>query len=162
MKYGKYEYERIYLLENNCLIGKNIRVIKKIKDKYIEGTNLRLREVVESNDIKYKLTQKEKLSPTKQGILKINTLYLSKTEFDKLNILEGVEIKKERHIIQIDQLKIGVDKIILDKECLFIAEVEFETELEMNDFSMPISNIMEITGELKYSGYELAKEYSRK
>jgi len=159
MKYGKYEYERTYLLDNNCLKDKKIEGIKKIKDKYIKGTKLRLRKVIEKKKTSYKLTQKENLIPTKQGVLKINTLYLSKAEFDKLNILDGFEIEKERHIIAIDKIRIGIDKIRLNTKNIFIGEVEFDTELEMTTFIMPLSIIKEVTGEQKYSGYEIAKAY---
>lgn len=161
MKYGKYEYERIFLLDNDCLRNKRIESTKKIKDKYLKDTNLRLREVKENNSIKFKLTKKEKLNPDKKGILKLNTLYLTKSEFDKFYIFDGFEIKKERHMIQVDQIRIGIDNIILSNMSLFIAEVEFETEDKMNTFSMPLSYIKEITGEKQYSGFELAKVYSK-
>lgn len=161
MKYGKYEFERTFLLEKDCLEGKKIDSIKQIKDKYIDGTNLRLRKVIENNHTTYKLTQKEKLNPVKPGVLKINTLYLSKVEFDKINVLKGIEIKKERHLLIFDHIRIGIDRILLKGKSIFIAEVEFETEQEMNTFKMPLPNIMEITEELRYSGYEIAKEYSR-
>jgi CYTH domain-containing protein len=109
----------------------------------------------------YKLTQKEKLNPSKHGVLKINTLYLSKIEFDKLNVLTGVEIEKERFIIERNQSVIGIDKVILADGVLIIAEVEFDSEAEMNRFSMPLDTIREVTGEIGYSGFELAKEYSK-
>lgn len=102
------------------------------------------------------------MKPAKKGTLKINTFYLTKAEFDKINILEGFQIEKERYILIIDQIRIGVDSILLNKKSLFIAEVEFDTELEMNAFLMPISYIQEVTGEQKYSGYEIAKEFSNK
>jgi hypothetical protein len=76
--------------------------MKKIRDRYIEGARLRLREVSENNETKFKLTQKEKFGQAKQGVLKINTLNLTKAEFDKMIVLEGFEIEKERHLIQID------------------------------------------------------------
>ena len=161
MKYGKYEYERIYLLQSNCLRGKRVKGIKKIRDKYIKGTKLRLREVVENNETKYKFTRKERLNPSKVGVLKINTLYLTKSEYDRINVLEGFEVEKERQMLQIDQIRIGVDRIMLNNKNLFIAEVEFDTELEMNSFTMPLQIIKEITGDQKYSGYEIAKEYSK-
>ena len=56
---------------------------------------------------------------------------------------------------------IGIDRIILNKESLLIAEVEFDSALEMNRFSMPLFNIREITGEKKYCGFEIAKENSK-
>ncbi len=71
MKYGKYEYERAYLLasfpENQAIVSS-----KKIRDKYLDGTRLRLRIVEKEGKIVYKLTQKEELSPNKKGILKID------------------------------------------------------------------------------------------
>lgn len=161
MKYGKYEYERTYLLESNYLLNKKIERIKIIRDKYIEGTKLRLREIRENNETKFKLTQKEELKPVKQGVLKINTLYLTKSEFDKMNTLEGVEIEKERHIVQIDRTRIGIDKITFNDKTILIAEIEFDTEFEMNTFSMPLDCIMEITGNHKYNGFEIAKQYSK-
>jgi len=160
MKYGKYEYERLFLLNNNCLNNIKIERIKKLKDKYIKDTKLRLRKVEENSKTVYKLTQKEKLKCPKKGILRINTIYLTKIEFDKLNTLEGFEVEKERYIHLSNQIRIGIDRIIFNKNKLLIAEVEFESELEMNTFSMPLDFIKEITGEQKYSGYEIAKEYS--
>ena len=160
MKYGKYEYERSYLLDSDCLRDKDVKETKKITDKYLSDTKLRLRVVVKNKETIYKLTQKEELNPAKKGILKINTLYLSQAEFEKINIIEGIEIEKTRHLIEIDQIKIGVDRINLNGKELFIAEVEFETEVEMNTFSMPLPHMKEITGIEKYSGYEIAKEYS--
>lgn len=161
MKYGKYEYERTYLLESDVLKDKKITNAKKIKDKYINDTRLRLRKVEDNNETKYKLTKKEKLDPPKRGILKINTIYLTKAEFDKLNMFEGREIEKERQILQIAGIRIGVDRIAMNEKTLFIAEIEFETETEMNNFSMPLKYKQEVTGIQKYSGYELAKEYSK-
>lgn len=162
MKYGKHEYERNYLLDKHCLNGKIIKEAKEIKDKYISNTRLRLREVISNQKTQCKLTQKEKLTPNRQGVSKINTLYLSKLEFDKLYMLEGIEISKKRHIIEVDDVRIGIDLIKLTDKNLYIAEVEFESELKMNSFTMPLSHIREITGELNYNGYEIAKEYSKK
>ncbi len=161
MKYGKYEYERTYLLKNNIFRNKEITNTKKIKDKYINDTRLRLRVVEQNDETTYKLTQKQKLNPPKRGILKINTIYLTKAEFDKLNVLEGCEIEKERQILQIGGIRIGVDRITINEKTLFIAEVEFETETEMNNFSMPLNYQQEVTGIQKYNGYELAKAYSK-
>jgi len=161
MKYGKHEFERTYLLSKDCLIGNKIDSTKRIKDKYIEGTSLRLRRVVGENYITYKLTKKEKLNPPKRGILKINTLYLSKEEYERISHLDGIEIEKERYVIKVDQTKIGIDRVILNDRSIYIGEIEFETENQMNAFKMPFPYFEEITGNDKYSGYEIAKEYSR-
>jgi len=161
MKYGKYEFERTYLLDQDCLKNMPPGTCKYIHDKYIAGTRLRLRKVLKDDITTYKLTQKEELIPPQRGILKINTLYLSKEEYDKMNLLEGVEIYKERHVYQIDQTTIGIDKISLAGENIFMAEVEFETEAKMHAFRMPLPNLMEVTAKPTYSGYQMAQLYAR-
>lgn len=161
MKYGKYEYERVYLLNNNCLSEQTIEKAKRIKDKYLDGTNLRLRKVVEEKSTQYKLTQKEKLTPEKKGVLRINTLYISEAAFFKLNALGGFTIEKTRYIIQIGDTNIGVDEIKLGHKSLFIAEVEFDSELKMRNFTMPLNYLAEITSQKEYSGFELARAYSQ-
>lgn len=160
LKYGTYEYERMFLMKSNCLLDLDSIDTKEIRDKYIKGTSLRLREVKINTKTTYKLTQKQKLNPQKIGVLKTNTIYLSKSEFDIMNVLMGFTILKKRYIILIDQIRIGIDMIKLNNRYVYIAEVEFDSEMEMNSFSMPLDHITEITGELEHSGYELARNYS--
>lgn len=160
LKYRKYEFERIFLMKRNCLLDLDSIDTKEIRDKYIKGTSLRLREVKTNTKTTYKLTQKHKLNPQKIGVLKTNTIYLSKSEFDIMNVLMGFIILKKRYIVLNDQIRFGIDMIKLNNSYLYIAEVEFDSEMEMNSFSMPLEYITEITGKLEYSGYELARKYS--
>lgn len=161
MKYGKYEYERSYLVDGAIFENMEVECVKKINDKYIRDTTLRLRRVEIDGNFTYKLTQKEKLNPSKHGILKINTFYLSETEYDTINQLDGVEINKVRSIYTESQVRMGVDEIELDGQSIHIAEVEFSSELEMQSFELPAPFIREITGENQFNGYELAKVFQR-
>lgn len=161
MKYGKYEYERTFLLDSRFLEEQKIESKKRLTDKYIKDTTLRLRVVKEANKTTYKLTQKRKLSPHKNGVRAINTLYLSKAEFDKMNLLQGYVLEKERHLLLVDNLRIGIDQVTLKEKLICIAEVEFETEEEMNSFSFPFDYLSETTEDESYSGFEMAKVYSR-
>ncbi len=90
----------------------------------------------------------------------INTLYLQKAAFDKLNILKGFIVEKIRYIIIVNQIRIAIDEINLPPNKLYLAEVEFDTEQEMNTFSMPIPYVQEITDQQQYNGYTLAKRFS--
>ena len=161
MKYGKCEYERTFLLDSRFLEEQKIESKKSLTDKYIGGTSLRLRVVKEANKITYKLTQKSKLAPHKIGVRAINTLYLSKEGFQKMNLLQGYVLKKERNLLLVDDLRIGIDTITLNEKLICIAEVEFESEEKMHKFSFSFDYIKETTEDESYTGLEMAKAYSR-
>lgn len=161
MKYGKFEFERSFLLANSCLDDLEVVRSKVILDKYITGTRLRLRKVMEGGVQKFKLTKKEELEPKKVGVLKINTLYLTREEFELQAALAGVEIEKCRHIVRANNYDIGIDEISVGGNIIYLAEVEFATEEEMRGFVFPLSYQMEVTGMLEYNGNELAEKNNK-
>lgn len=131
-------------------------------DKYLDDTSLRLRHVEGEHGGKYKLTKKENLVPEKKGVCKITTIYLSIVEFELLGELKGVVIEKTRHVFVIGNNNVGVDVIEGGEGALYLAEVEFEAESEMNAFEIPVGYVKEVTGEQRYNGYELAEKYGRR
>lgn len=160
MKYGKYEYERTYLLDSDCLVDKEIIAQKELIDIYFLDTRLRLRQQIENDELKYKLTKKEELHSAKAGIKKINTLYLSEIECKILSKIEGIKVKKMRYIIKINKHRIGIDKILINGQNIYLGEVEFDSESEMSNFIMPLKPSKEITNIKEYNGFELAKKYA--
>jgi CYTH domain-containing protein len=160
MKYGKYEYERSFLVKSNEP-KQHAKEIKHITDTYLIDTNLRLRKVEKGLETQYKLTQKNHEIPARSGVKKINTLYLSSTAYEKLCELPGFKIKKTRYILEIDKKRIGIDLIQMGKEQIYIAEVEFEIESEMKDYSIPFTYIREITNDPEYNGFEIARKYAK-
>ena len=159
MKYGKKEYERSFMVDGEML-KQSATEIKSISDSYLIGTTLRLRKVETKNNVQFKLTQKKEAEPIRKGVKKINTIYLSSFEYEKLNELPAYNIEKKRYIIEINEQRIGLDLIQLGGEQIGIAELEFETELEMNAYKVPFNYIKEVTGDAGYSGFEIAKRYS--
>ena len=159
MKYGKQEYERTFIV-NKELLNQNIKEVKYLTDTYLIGTSLRLRKVIRKTETQYKLTQKKEEIPARQGVKKITTMYLSSIEYEMLRQLSAYKIEKTRHILVVNQQRIGIDVIQLGKESLYLAEVEFETEEEMIAYVLPIDYEKEVTNDLAYSGFEIARVYS--
>lgn len=142
-------------------MGNSIKEVKYLTDKYLAGTSLRLRKVVKKAEIQYKLTQKKAEIPLRKGVKKITTIYLANTEYEKFLELAGHTIEKTRKVIEVNSIRIAIDEMLYKKEKIYIAEVEFETEIEMNAYLLPINYLKEVTNDPEYSGFELAMKYSK-
>lgn len=127
-----------------------------ILDNYILDTNLRLREVDSEDKKVYKLTKKTFLSPGKE---RITTIYLSQEEYQLLNKLRAMIVSKIRFITTYNEIIIGIDCYGNEEDELWVAEVEFETEEQMDAFVMPIPYQTEVTGKDEFSGFALATRF---
>lgn len=131
---------------------------RQITDRYLHGTRLRVRTVVdqgpEPGPPVYKLTQKvvgPDPSSGTQGHL--TTIYLDEAEYVLLRRLPGVDLAKRR--LSYPPMAVDVfESAGLDG--LLIAEVEFETDAAMSWFTVPTWCGPEITGEPGWSGADLA------
>jgi CYTH domain-containing protein len=132
---------------------------KRLTDYYLNGATLRFRVVADENGQQYKLTQK--LPANAAGEAAITTIYLSKQEFELLNIFDAVTVSKTRYLQQYDQLVIGLDHYLTPTDELWLAEVEFASTEEMLDFELPLPHIGEVTGQPEYDGYALARRFQR-
>lgn len=154
-KYARIENERRFLLPS---MEEEIYTLPKrvILDHYIVGTNLRLR-LVDNEDSKiYKLTKKFQLSPGRE---QITTIYLSQEEYELLSKLQAIVVRKPRFIMQYKDLIIGIDVYENEKDKLWLAEIEFETTEDMNNFKMPIPYQIEVTDKEEFSGFVLATRF---
>src|SRR5579862_7940610 len=96
-KYARVERERRFLLERFPDSADVVR-IRHIRDRYIDGTSLRLRHQTEhSKPAVYKLTQKIPAPGrgAQQGFL--TNIHLDESEFCVLDQLAGRQIAKTRH-----------------------------------------------------------------
>ncbi len=155
MKYGRYEYERTFLVARKWW---NIPVIeeKQLSDKYLEGTQLRLRRVLQATTTTYKLTKKEACDADGAGVRKINTFYLNPEEYHLMVRLPGVRIEKTRRIVQIQGMRVAIDHIQLPHRELYLAEIEFASATAMQAFVPPPDIVREVTLDPAYSGHALA------
>ena len=90
----------------------------------------------------------------------ISTLYLSEAEYAVFVQLPAYELKKKRYLYGLNpEVPIGIDEIESAHDTLWIAEVEF-MKGQGENFTFPFSYSKEISGEIAYSGFELAKQLS--
>ena len=114
------------------------------------------------NEITYKLTKKLLLQEGQKEIQWISTIYLNKEEYEVLNLLPGKIIKKNRYsFLDKSGLIIGIDEIDFGNQKLWIAEVEFEDEEEMKQFTFSLDYEREITNENGFAGHELANRFDQ-
>jgi CYTH domain-containing protein len=93
------------------------------------------------------------------GETQVTTIYLSEYEYSFLNKFDAIEVKKTRYTLPYESFVIGFDYYMSPQEDLWVAEVEFSSLEEMNDFVMPIPVLEEVTSNGLYNGFELAKRF---
>lgn len=158
-KYAHPEWERRFLLSVQPRGLENF-AWKEIQDKYLDHSQLRLRQVIQGASRVYKLTKKVALDPDMRRKQWVTTIYLNQTEYELFSALAGTRIHKKRYTYpSAEGPPIGIDRIDLGTEVLWIAEVEFETEAEMEQYHFPLPYLREITEEAAYAGNLLAERY---
>jgi len=147
-KYARVEWERRFLLAGFPSRAQVTRV-RRITDRYITGTNLRLREVAENDkEAVLKLTQKlpEQNSGGRQGL--ITSMYLSKDEFCVLAELPARELRKTRHSVP----PFGIDVFEGELSGLVMAEAEFTSAEEVSRLALPPFLVHEVTDDPRFTG----------
>jgi CYTH domain-containing protein len=160
-KYSQVERERKYLIASDQFDFSGLSS-KRINDRYIVDSFLRLRQVVDQNGSVYKLTRKVIQTGQFSGKYTITTIYLTEKEYTQLSELQGVQVSKTRYILEEGGVRIAIDRYQQTGQQILIAEVEFASDKEMHDFQMPIPCLKEVTRESGFDGYELAKRFGDK
>ncbi len=150
-KYARPERERRFLLVTDPPSGAAAR---RIEDRYIVGTRMRLRHVAVDSDVVYKLTQKVRVRDEDPADVSITNLYLSPEEHARLGALPGKTISKTRSVHRVDEYDFVVDVFHGRLRGLRLAEVEVE-DLHA---PLPIPAWIgdEVTHDDRYSGGFLA------
>jgi CYTH domain-containing protein len=152
LKYAHLERERRFLLAGSPSQASVGQVA--ITDRYVTGTRLRVRQMVDmggaGRPVTYKLTQKVP-APTGQPGL-ITTIYLDAVEFEVLARLPARTLRKVRHSIP----PIGVDEFQGALSGLYLAESEFGSEEASQAFSPPVFAVAEVTADPRFTGGWLA------
>lgn len=160
-KYAQGELERRFLIRNHPEILDNLPS-KTIIDRYLDNTALRVRKVIDGEDVQYKFTKKLPHHSNGIKVQWVSTIYISREEYEILMQLPGKLIQKKRYYYTPPSGEvIGIDEIELarEKKKIWIAEVEFQ-ELKEVSYVLPLPHDREITGEERYLGNELAKQWS--
>ncbi len=155
-KYARVERERRFLVKR--LPPWSPEAERRITDRYLDGSRLRLRTVddlgPEPGPPVFKLTQKvSSPDPASGDRGHLTTIYLNEAEHRLVGRLPGVTLTKRR--LTYPPMAVDVfDGPGLDG--LLIAEVEFESDAAMAWFTVPSWCGPEITGEPGWSGADLA------
>ncbi|MEU3496843.1 hypothetical protein ABZ747_25545 [Kitasatospora cineracea] len=156
-KYARVERERRFLLDRLPAPGA-VTVARRITDRYVEGTRLRLRRVerLDTGECTYKLTQKVPVPPGEPGAVQglITNLYLSEQEYARLRAaLPGPELTKTRLSVP----PLGVDVFEGPLLGLVLAEAEFETAEDAETFVPPPGCVAELTDDRHFTGGRLVR-----
>jgi CYTH domain-containing protein len=153
-KYSRIEREKRFLLAGPPSASGDV-ARRRIIDRYMPGTRLRLRYVehLDGGTREYKLTQKV---PTGQpGYLQglITNTYLSPAEYDLLATLPGLVLTKTRMSIP----PLSIDIFDPPLHGLVTGEVEFATDEAAEFFTLPGEAIAEVTDDSRFTGGSLVK-----
>ena len=156
-QYARIERERRFLL-GRFPAGAEVAHVRRLRDRYIEGTTLRLREMLDDGcPARFKLTQKvpARASGAQQGM--ITTMYLSEAEFRVLSELPAKTLSKTRHSVP----PFGIDVFEGTLEGLVLAEAEFDSAADADALAAPPFMLCEVSADDRFTGGQLARASRR-
>jgi CYTH domain-containing protein len=152
-KYARVERERRFLLAGPPPASAGTKA-RRITDRYLTGTRLRLRRVdyLAGGTKEFKLTQK--VPAGRPGPVRglITNIYLSEAEYQQLVSLPGAVLRKTRVSVP----PLGVDVFDPPLHGLVLAEAEFATDEQAHRFLPPREIVAEVTDDARFSGGRLA------
>ncbi len=153
-KYARVERERRFLLAGPPLASA-VTASRRITDRYLPGTRLRLRRVdhLDSGACEFKLTQK--VPASRPGFVQglITNTYLSAAEYDLLASLPADVLRKTRLSVP----PLGIDVFDPPLHGLVMADVEFSTDQAAQSFPLPPVAIAEVTDDARLTGGNLVR-----
>jgi len=158
-KYARIERERRFVLENLPEGLTRAEPHLQITDNYMTGTRLRLRKVRDPRTNKWtvKFTQKFAPEPSDLSRTVITNTYLNALEAETLSIFNANEIRKNRYSYESDGRRFSIDMFLGDLFGLVLAEVSFDSDKEMENFTPPPFVIGEVTNNELFSGGRLCE-----
>jgi len=156
-KYARVERERRYLLQDLPAGLSRASDHVQITDNYMTGTRLRLRKVRDPQTNKWTVKFTQKFAPNPQDLSRtvITNTYLNANEYEVLSIFEGNEIRKNRYSLEFEGRKFSIDMFLGDLLGLVLAELSFETDEDMDNFSSPPFALADVTNNETFSGGRL-------
>ncbi len=126
----------------------------EIVDRYLAGTNLRVRRVEGADGVLHKLTQKIRAVPDDPSRVTLTTMYVPDHEVTGLLSLPGSDLRKTRRRLELDGRAVAIDSLHGRLEGLVLAEAELSTHEER--MPMPPFAVRDVTDDDRFSGGALA------
>jgi CYTH domain-containing protein len=158
-KYARVERERRYLLKDLPEGISRADHHLQITDNYITGTRLRLRKVRDPQTNKWVVKFTQKFAPDTNDLSRttITNTYLNPVEADTLAIFEANEIRKNRYHFEFEGRQFSVDMFLGDLFGLLLAEVSFDNDDELENFSPPPFALADVTNNELFTGGRLSQ-----
>ncbi len=154
-KYAHLERERRWLVDHESIDLAALKDPITIRDRYIEGTRLRLREMSCGDQRVWKLTRKyECVDPLARPIV---TAYIEETEHRVLCDLPAIELIKTRFKLAQDGCDYSVDRFDGPLQGLWLSEIELEDGAELAALPNPSWSLADVSDDPRYQGYTLAQ-----
>jgi CYTH domain-containing protein len=150
-KYARIEWERRFLL-HHFPRNTNVTGTRRVLDRYIDGTNLRLRKQDDGKgQTTFKLTQKlrERTLRGQEGL--ITTIYLTEGEYGVLAKLPAKTLTKSRFSVP----PFGIDIFEENLSGLILAEAEFNSAAEASALTIPPFIVQEVSDDVRFTGGRL-------
>jgi CYTH domain-containing protein len=131
----------------------------QITDNYITGTRLLIRKVRDplTNKWVVKFTQKSPIDPADLSRTRITTLYLNALEAETLSTFTANEIRKNRYKFEFEGRTFSIDMFLGSLFGLVLAEVSFDNDVEMDQFTLPGFALRDVTNDLLFTGGTLSE-----
>lgn len=152
-KYARAERERRFLLTAPPATAQ-VLAARRITDRYLTGTRLRLRQSqrLDTGELVLKFTQKVPADTPGPVQGWITSTYLSRSEYELLAALPAATLTKTRLSVP----PLGVDIFEGQLQGLITAEAEFASDDDYQTFTPPPCCIREITTDPHFTGGQLA------
>lgn len=154
-KYAQLENERRFLVDPVKMPDLDGLAYRRIVDRYVEGTRLRLRSVTHSvtGDVEFKFCKKYPSDDPVSGA--IVNIYLTAEEHGELSVLPALIITKRRYLISHAGCLFGLNVFEGDLAGLVLCEAEAETREASLAVGFPPWVGREVTEEPFFTGGHL-------
>lgn len=158
LKYAKVERERRWLLDGLPTFPDDARQVR-IVDRYLRGTRLRLREVVETDGtVVRKLGHKVRLGVDAREVA-CTSMYLDEAEWAALSALPGDVLTKLRVFVPHGEHMVALDVFEPPHRGLVIAEIDRGDRPDLGPDTLPgrFEVVREVTDDEAFTGVALAR-----
>jgi CYTH domain-containing protein len=157
-KYARVERERRFLLAGPPSAAA-VTASRRITDRYLPGTRLRLRRVDYSGSGARELKLTQKVPAARPGLVQglITSIYLSAAEYDLLASLPAEVLSKRRLSVP----PLGIDVFDPPLHGLVMADAEFSTDEAARSFPLPPAAVAEVTEDARFTGGSLVRARRR-
>ena len=152
MKYAVVESERRFLVAS---LPAGVERTTEIVDRYLAGTRLRLREVLEPDgSVVRKLGHKVRLTDGPERVA-CTSVYLDDAEWGLLAALPGRVLRKRRHHVHLGGAHVAIDEL---PDGTLLAEID-GGESPVTEVPPGLDVVREVTDDESWTGAALAADH---